>query len=146
MTKSRVYNFWSSNFFSWGCEGLSLSLSLCRLSIYINFIYHSVVLCMYIPSSSGFTSWFVIVQLPTSFEAWFCPWWLWGFLLGQCSKYFGLLTSEMTLCTQLLLVSFRVSQVHIGVKSNFHMNIKFDLGLYSYNSFIVLVIIIISFE
>lgn len=49
-----------------------------------------VVLCIYILSSPGFTSLFMLVCTP-SFQAWFCTWWLCSYVLCQPSGLLGLL-------------------------------------------------------
>lgn len=76
---------------------------------------HLVVLCVYIISSPGFTFLFILVHSLTFFEATFCTWCLWVYLLSQPSR---LLCFLMLPSTKLTLLYLRVNLVHIGVTTH----------------------------
>lgn len=59
-----------------------------------------------------FPFFFISVQPPTSFEAWFCIWLFWGHLLAQTSETSS--SFDVMICRKPTLIPLRVNQLHIG--------------------------------
>lgn len=92
MTEWRVYgfrSFFKCSIFLLICE--RFYFSPCKSDVFITSCY-PVALCVYILSSARFTSLFMFIHPPPSFEARVCTWLLWGYCLCQLLGLICLLT------------------------------------------------------